>query len=371
MKRIKTVPRPDWEARVESLDFTIHKDYWNEEAYYEFTTQEIDDLEAVANELHEMCKTILKDHWDEIIDLCKLPLAWKDYLQHTRNHFSLYGRFDFVYDAQGVIKLLEYNADTPTSLYEASVVQWHWLQDKYPQQDQFNSLHERLIDRWKTYHGSQVYFMCVEEHAEDFITTRYLMDTAVQAGLECVFIDIAQIGYREPYFVDEKENPIDTLFKLYPYEWMLNDEFGVHLTKDFMVMIEPPWKYLLSNKTILTLLWKYFPDHPNLLPTFLEHTPFTSDPKNFQRFVSKPMIGREGNNITIHKLTETIETQGPYAELEKVYQKFVDREAIDGYYPTLGVWMIGDHARGLGIREDTSLITGNTSKFTPHLFTEA
>jgi glutathionylspermidine synthase len=36
----------------------------------------------------------------------------------------LYGRFDLAYRGDGPPKLLEYNADTPTALFEAAVVQW-------------------------------------------------------------------------------------------------------------------------------------------------------------------------------------------------------------------------------------------------------
>lgn len=62
---------------------------------------------------------------------------------------AIYGRFDLAYDGIHPPKLLEYNADTPTALLEASVVQWYWLQDVFPKDDQFNSIHEHLVAKWK------------------------------------------------------------------------------------------------------------------------------------------------------------------------------------------------------------------------------
>jgi glutathionylspermidine synthase len=60
---------------------------------------------------------------------------------------SLYGRFDLSWNGEGEPKMLEYNADTPTALLEASVVQWYWLQEVFRSTTSFNSIHERLIER--------------------------------------------------------------------------------------------------------------------------------------------------------------------------------------------------------------------------------
>ncbi len=81
---------------------------------------------------------------------------------------SLYGRFDLAFTGD-TPKLLEYNADTPTSLLEAAVVQWYWLKDTHPKDDQFNSLHERLIDRWREISpaGEFIHFACDTDSYED------------------------------------------------------------------------------------------------------------------------------------------------------------------------------------------------------------
>lgn len=83
----------------------------------------------------------------------QIPQAAIPHIEHSwqRNSQMLYGRFDFAYDGLQ-IKMLEYNADTPTGLLEASVAQWLWIEQVsgIPNRDQFNSIHEDLIKRWKT-----------------------------------------------------------------------------------------------------------------------------------------------------------------------------------------------------------------------------
>jgi glutathionylspermidine synthase len=39
-----------------------------------------------------------------------------------------------------------------------------------------------------------------------------------------------------------------------------------------------------------------------------------------------------------------------------------------GNHPVVGSWMVNGYACGIGVREDTKLVTGNTSRFVPHVF---
>ncbi|MEI9864538.1 MAG: glutathionylspermidine synthase family protein [Limisphaerales bacterium] len=88
-----------------------------------------------------------------------------------RDDFSLYGRFDLSFDGITPPKLLEYNADTPTALVEGRpFAQWFWLQETHPEADQFNSIHERLIEAWKRWAGKTIHFSGIKEHDEDAMT---------------------------------------------------------------------------------------------------------------------------------------------------------------------------------------------------------
>jgi len=282
-----------------------------------------------------------------------------------REDFSLYGRFDLAYDGSGPPKLLEYNADTPTALVEASVVQWFWLREQFPMSDQFNSIHERLIEMWKGAGFGRVHFSAVRDHAEDEQTILYLQDTCHQAGLVTKRTAIEELGWHpiRKHFVDQDEQVVTHAFKLYPWEWMWAEEFGGYLEESGTCFVEPCWKMLLSNKGLLPILWELNPGHPNLLPCYEE-------PSNLGgSFVRKPKLSREGSNVAIYEGGEEIAAVGgDYGEEGFVYQARARVGDFGGNRPVMGVWIVGNEAAGLGIREDSGLITRDTSRFVPHLF---
>src|SRR4051794_7944312 len=369
MERIVIEPRPEWQRKVEQLGFAFHTaegTYWNEAAYYRFTRAEIDELEAVTNELHRISLLAVQQVIDaKLFSRLGISEAFIPLIVNSweREDLSLYGRFDLFYDGKHSPKMYEYNADTPTALFEASAVQWYWLEDRFPQQDQFNSIHEKLIERWKEGRISgPVHFSCVRDHAEDFTTTLYLEDTAMQAGLATKRLFIDEIGWSDKNFVDLDDEPISRLFKLYPWEWMIREQFGQYLLREPWQVIEPAWKMVLSNKGILPILWEMFPDHPNLLPAFDSPEPLGDT------FVKKPRLGREGANITVSVNGCEVKTEGEYGEEGFVYQAFLPPPEFGGHHPVIGSWIIRDEAAGIGIRESEAPITDNLSSFVPHLF---
>lgn len=346
--------------------------YWDESACYSFTPSEIDILEAATEELHrlslEAVEHVIRN---DLFECLQIPRQFVPYIIRSweAREPSIYGRFDLAYNGTGEPKLLEYNADTPTSLLEASVVQWFWLQDLFPQADQFNSIHEKLIHAWGQWPFKHypTHFACSEESDEDLGNLEYLMDTALQAGVDVRHIFIEEIGRdaANGHFVDLEENPIQNLFKLYPWEWMAREEFGEYLIDTSMRILEPPWKMILSNKGLLPILWELFEGHPNLLPASFSREVISGD------FVRKPIYSREGNNIILFTDGQTIETPGSYGTEGWVYQAYTPLPVFDGNHAVIGSWVIGGHSAGIGIREDKGPITTNASRFIPHFFQEA
>lgn len=369
MQRVDQTPRAQWQEKVEGFGFHYHtmdgECYWDETAAYEFSAAEVDTIEEASNNLESLCiaaveHIIEKKRYAEmqipstIIDL--IELSWHN------GHKHLYGRFDLVLDTDGTPKLLEYNADTPTALLEAAVIQWDWLQDKKPEMDQFNSIHEKLVDAWPRLNLSTsiIHFAGIIDNLEDLGTLNYLRDTAIQAGFDTELLDMRQIGWNGRQFVDLSSQEITTLFKLYPWEWMMREEFAEHIMHSQTFMLEPAWKLLLSNKAILPILWDLFPDHPNLLPAAFESKKIGGE------FVRKPFFSREGSNIQISQ--GNLNTTGPYGTEGYVYQQYCPLQNFSGNYPVIGSWIIAGEAAGMGIREDKSLITTNASRFIPHYF---
>jgi glutathionylspermidine synthase len=368
MLRQTLLPRADRALKLEAqgLSFHARDDYWKEDVCYCFDLREIALLEAATNELHEMCMAALaRAIADERLDQLAIPQAFWDPIAASlrQSEFSLYGRFDLSYDGHGAPKMLEYNADTPTSLLESAVCQWFWLQDQFPAADQFNSIHERLVARWGELPAlGDVHIASLEDNEEDWACATYLADTVTQAGRVARQMSIEAIGWDSACgrFRDLQGKPIENLFKLYPWEWLMREEFGVHIVASRTRFIEPLWKAALSCKGLLALLWEFFPGHPNLLPAYFEAGDLVS-------YAKKPLYSREGANVQLHADGECVaQADGPYGYQGHIYQALQTPPVFDGRYAVIGSWVVGGESAGICVREDLTPITTNMSHFVPH-----
>lgn len=372
MRRITSPPRADWLKSLADLGMDLEANptspYWREDAAYTFTEDEVEDLHEAAETLVEMIQ-VATAHVVETGRFAELGIprsvaeiaarSWR------AGEPSLYGRFDLRFDGSGSPKLLEYNADTPTALFEASVVQWRWLEDVYPGADQYNSIHEGLLETWTSWRRAgrlgRVHFACMPEDDDDLLTTAYLQDTALQSGLDGLLIPIPDIGWNGRSFVDHAEARIDALFKLYPWDWLADDDFFPHLAASKVKVLEPAWRVIPASKGILAVLWELFPEHPYLLPATFDANRIKG-PK-----ILKPLLGREGANMIIDWRGDREATEGPYGNMATMAQAFAPLPDFDGWRPVIGLWTIGDQPRGMGVREDRHLVTGRGARFVPHL----
>ena len=383
MKRIKTPERPGWDDKAQALGFTWrHLDgarYWDERAYYAFTLEEVErDIEEPARDLHALCLSLVDEvvTSEALMARLAIPEASRDDVAESwaRKDPSLYGRFDLAYDGTGPAKLFEYNADTPTSIYETGTFQWLWLEEmiaagRLPSDaDQFNSLHEKLEARFRAIFptGGFVHFASDPDSVEDRQTVRYLEDIATQAGLEPKFVGIGAIGLdANGRFIDQDNYLIQAMFKLYPWEEMFREDYAAKIGGSKTRFLEPAWKAILSNKGLLPLLWERNAGHPNLLPAFFEDDSRAADLGN--SYVRKPLFSREGANIELVAKGRRAKVldQG-YGEEGHIRQALHPLARFDGNYPIIGAWMVGDEPAGVGIREDRSRVTKNLSRFVPH-----
>jgi len=300
MRRHHTSPRNDWQKIVESQGMYYHTadgvPYWDESAYYEFTDREIDALEEATYALDQMCLAAVQHVLDcDLLDKFLIPKEFHRYIRDSweQDERTVYGRFDLAYDGTQSPKLLEYNADTPTALLEAAVIQWHWLRDSFPRLSQFSSIHERLLEAWKLLANERpgrMYFASVAGCVEDYMTVSYLRDVAIQAGCDTAPINIEDIGW--------------------------DDDRGLFTDKD-----------------------------------------------------ENPIFSREGANIQVFKQGKLVlATDGPY-DGPAIYQESCSLPLFEGkYYACIGSWIVDGWACGIGIREDESMVTGNLSRFVPHVF---
>ncbi|WP_421781902.1 glutathionylspermidine synthase family protein [Kiloniella litopenaei] len=387
MQRISLEQRDDWKAQAESMGFNFHTiddaPYWDESACYRFSLDQIEnDIEDPSEEIENLCFEVVQRaiNSEEILTKLAIPEDFWDYIRASwfNQEKNLYGRLDFSYDGQSPAKLLEYNADTPTSLYESSAFQWLWLEqamerDLIPKGcDQFNSIHERLVEAFQNMRvnkdiDGKLHLASCQNTPEDEGTVRYLEECAVQAGLETSFLYMEEIGIDENgHFTDLDDMGIRTLFKLYPWEWIMTDEFGKSVPQSGVTFIEPAWKSILSNKGLLPLLWEMFEGHPNLLPSFFANDPRAADLDS--GYVKKPLFSREGSNIEmVREGEQPLKIDGPYGEEGHIVQALHPLPVFEGNHTVIGSWLVASKPCGMGIREDNSPITKDSSRFLPHV----
>lgn len=400
--------------------------YWREGPFYDFTTEEILQLERDTATLFSMCV----DAGDYIVErpdlMARMGIPRYAHEQVRSTWYddppgqSVYGRFDVRYGGNSLLdprsdldaadptmarpKLLEFNADTPTALLEAAIVQWRWFEDTKQGSDQWNSIHERLVEAWrrnlsvvegKLGHKPVVYFTCsmAEFSGEDVMTTQYLRDTCAAAGYETRTVlieDIFWATHDGRFYENAAEGAahLDVVFKLYPWEHLVHDKFGKRAFIDMQyigqrsrdgrrytggtVWFEAPYKMIWSNKGLLPVLWKMFGNDPErsdlLLPAYFEG----EQPSWLSSYVRKPLLGREGANVRIVETGSVIaESGGIYGEEGYVVQEFAALPNFPGLdddnHPVLGLWVVDGEPAGLGVRESRGLITDNLSHFAPHV----
>ncbi|NEX91303.1 glutathionylspermidine synthase family protein [Caulobacter sp. 17J65-9] len=382
MRRVRIAPRPYWRTRVEDLGLQWHttdqgEPYWDESAYWAFSAEEVDWIEAASAELYDMVlaavgrvieRRELAGFGYEQPAIALIERSWAERSWEP----TFYARFDFAFDGED-LKLLELNGDTPTSLLEAAVVQWYWLQERFPELDQFNSIHEKLIDALKLYAGhggaaSPLHLASVSPHPEDEGTVGYLAACAAEAGVQPLAVPIHEIGLRGESFVDGENRPIRALFKLYPWEWLLDEPFGPKLAEAVQAgrlkLIEPAWKMVASNKRLLVTLKEMFPDSEYLL----DATTSQAEAAAWGDYVKKPVRGREGANVEVVRAGAPVAARGgSYDDDLFVFQRRAELAQADGNWAVLGSWVVNRQACGMGVRESTSPITDNTARFVPHV----
>jgi len=382
MQRIPVTERSDLAraATEHGLEFLENKGItgWDESAYYQFSSAEIkEDLDGPAEEVEGLCFQVVERAVNDETVLRRLgiPENFWDYVADSwrQGEKNLYGRMDLSYDGKGPAKLLEYNADTPTALYETAVFQWEWLEQATEQGlipggcDQFNDLHEAIVETIAHLGiDGLAHFACNQDIEDDRGTLEYLEECAREAGLETSLLTMEDIGIDDQErFTDLDDRVITTLIKLYPWEWIMAEAFGRHVPASGVRFIEPPWKAIVSNKGLLPLLWEMFEGHPNLLPAFFE---FDSGAAALAgTYVRKPLWSRQGANIEIiedgKRLTRN---DGPYSEEDYIVQAFHPLPEFGGNYPLVGCWLVASKVAGLCVREDRTLVTGKDARFVPH-----
>lgn len=298
-------------------------------------------------------------------------------------HWHLYGRFDLAGGIGGApIKLIEFNADTPTSLFETAILQWALLKHNgMDEERQFNNVYQAISDNFrrlvtlfddpedfeKHYDGWKILFSSISGNIEEEQTVRLLQQMAIDAGFETGFEPLGGVKFDDEGIYDSSEEPYEYWFKLYPWEDIAIEEpeLATQLTTIMQnqkaIILNPAYTLLFQSKGMMKILCDLFPDSPYLLQTSFE-------PLKGVQHVEKRMFGREGANVRIIDAAgSTLETNdGPYSNFKPIYQEYVEfpKDSQGNSYQA-GVFFAYE-ACGLGFRRGGKILN-NMSKFVGHV----
>jgi len=346
------------------------------EAYYEAVNKLYDMYAAAAQ--HVIDNNLFFDLGIpfNLIDVIKK--SWENDV-----HWHLYGRFDLAGGIDGApIKLIEFNADTPTSLFETAILQWALLKHNgMDEERQFNNIYEAISDNFrrlvtlfddpaefeKHYDGWKILFSSISGNLEEEQTVRLLQQMAIDAGFETGFEPLGGVKFDDEGIYDSAEEPYEYWFKLYPWEEIAIEEpeLATQLTTIMQnqkaIILNPAYTLLFQSKGMMKILCDLFPDSPYLLKTSFEPL------KGIQQ-VEKRMFGREGANVKIMDVSGNVteSNEGPYGNFKPIYQEYVEfPKDSNGHSYQAGVFFAYE-ACGLGFRRGGKIL-GNMSKFVGHL----
>ena len=384
--------KPLTDEYLESIGFIWHTDSDNS-SYVSDEIVVISEDEANAfyeatNELYDMFAeagqyVIDNDLFHEI----NIPFNLVEMIKESWEndvHWHLYSRFDLAGGIDGKpIKMIEFNADTPTSLFETAIIQWAMLKaNGLDEASQFNNIYDALKDNFKRiitldtdvekfeeYYanlGWKILFSSISSSSEDINTTKLLEHIANEAGFNTDFEFIENVQFSDDGIFKDEES-FEFWFKLIPWENIAieESELALILTEIIKekkaIIFNPAYTLMFQSKGFMKILWDLYPNHPLLLETSFE-------PLENKKQVEKRCFGREGANVKIINSDQSIDeqTSGDYEGHKAIYQEYVELPTDkDGNSYQAGVFFAYE-ACGLGFRKGSKILN-NMSKFVGHI----
>lgn len=375
---------------LESIGFYWHTDNDNTsyiaDALVLVDNDEVEAYYEAANELYDMFAKAGQYVIDNnLFHELNIPFNVVELIKNSWEndvHWHLYGRFDFAGGVDGKpIKLIEFNADTPTSLYETAIVQWAMLKaNGMDESKQFNTVFEALKENFKRlvvlggdtedfakyYDGWKILFSSIRGSIEDENTTRLLQIAANEAGFHTDFAYVDEVGFNGQEGIFKGDENFEFWFKLIPWENIAIEEGDLALLLDEIIreqkaiILNPAYTLMFQSKAFMKVLWDLFPNHPLLLETSFE-------PLKGKKQVEKRCFGREGANTIIYDndMSVLAKVDGEYGNFKAIYQEYTELPTDkEGASYQAGVFFAYEGC-GLGFRKG-GLIMENFSKFVGH-----
>lgn len=342
-----------------------------------------------AKELYKMCQraaahVIEHDRWEELhipknmVNLIKF--SWQDAHQE-----HLIGRFDLAGGIDGLpIKMIEFNADTPTILVESAEIQREQLRiNEIDTKDQFNQLNESLEQQFK-----RIADLNEDLHPSILVTTMGFVeddcnaDIIANAARKAGFPEVHQCHLHQVEFSPEEGifvqvgrdeyQQFDYWFKIVPWEYLAYEEpellriLESIIIRRLAVVFNPPYTLIYQSKGFMKILWELNPGHPLLLET-------SNQPLSHQAQVKKVVFGREGENIQVLSDSGKVleKSEGDFGHYPSVYQAFAEMPKDENdYIYQAGVYVTNEPSC-LSFRRIDGLIHDEDSEFVGHYIEKA
>ena len=377
---------------LESIGFAWHSDIDGSRyvpgELVEVSQSQCEAYYAAVNELYDMFCTAAQHVIDnDLFHELGIPFNLVELIKKSWEndvHWHLYGRFDLAGGLDNKpIKLLEFNADTPTAVFETAILQWAMLtQNGLDENAQFNDLFDGLSENFKrlltlgddtsefekiqAQNDFKILFTCIEGSIEDEQTTRLIQAAATHAGFKTAFAYVHEISFDDENGVFYNEQNYEFLFKLIPWEMIAINEGELALkllnivNNQKAIILNPAYTLLFQSKGIMKILWDLYPNHPLLLESSFK-------PLNGKKYVKKPFLAREGANVEIFENGVCVaKNGGEYENQSFLYQEYTELNKDEkGQKYQAGVFFAYEGC-ALGYRKGGEILD-NFSKFVGHI----
>tara|TARA_R110001592_G_scaffold52511_7_gene160673 strand:+ start:13335 stop:15230 length:1896 start_codon:yes stop_codon:yes gene_type:complete len=367
--------------------------------YYGLSKSAQDDLEYATNELHGlfMHATDYVLSQPDLLDKFNLPASIIPKIRQSwenRLNQLITSRFDFSMSEKG-LKVYEYNCDSASCYMEAGKVQGKWADHFHIKdgEDAGNELFAELARAWRKSNAKGLVHILRDDEPEEKYHALFMAQTLKRAGIDTkIIVGLDGLSWGQAGDItDDDGNKVEWVWKTWSWETALdqirtecdedNEQRAVYeprwklgkplrlsdvLFRENVMVFEPLWTLIPSNKAILPVLWSLFPNHPLLLNSAFE---LTDDLKS-TGYVQKPIVGRCGANISLIDKNDNIveQTQGQFSEQNIIYQELFPLPKIDNHFVQICTFSASGIYAGAGTRVDVSMVINNKSDCLPLRF---
>jgi glutathionylspermidine amidase/synthetase len=355
--------------------------------YYNISSQAQIALETATDELHQMfmhATDYVLEH-PELLEKFGLPTHLHEKIKRSwsnRANQLVTSRFDFSMSEYG-LKVYEYNCDSASCYMEVGKVQGKWLKHYKVKggTDAGKDLFNQLVKAWKARAINSVIHILQDDDPEETYHALFMKNAIETAGHECkIIVGIDTLKWNEHNEIEDSTGiKLQWIWKTWAWETALdeirNSEDEIRnkvkhlkhekprlsdvLLNDNIMVFEPLWTLIPSNKAILPVLCTLFPNHPYLLNTSFE----LNDDLIRSGYVTKPIVGRCGANIKIVDEHQQViaEKSGNFETRDQIYQTLFPLPYINNLYVQVCTFTANGNYAGSGVRVDTSMIIDRDS----------